>query len=651
MGPRRLLGVLGFGVSIFTPPLLAGPRVQLPGLPPDIEAGLVLWRVAHGPSWEVVLDGETQVGRLLCNGRDDPGDFDPQSDSDWFLIARALLMDAHGVLRIDDDTLVNDRVLMLPLGVAGTTDKVTVRFRQVVSGVPVTGGSVNLLFDTDANILALDSEALPDLSGFDVNPTVTSAAASSAATAAFFQDTGIQPTSVDTPVLAVFKRVVNGHRSGILVWEIETLAETSSNVLAYLYRIAAQVSASLVDREDLVLDAFQQAQATISGKVEGYVVIHPEWKPDPRDGTYLDLRPMAYMYIRKDTAPYSIITTTDANGEFSFPAPPGGSVRVRMDFKGKYSNTCNAPDPTVSEGVCTACNNNYLVVETLQALYQHVVMRPITYDPEVSALDEEVVAQGNVLYHVNRTRDWINSLNSLDMTFEQGRPYTIRPNRSACNGLDSTRCPSMGDFVNRIWFSKHVGPEPTVCQNTAFSTALWHELGHVLNSLYGNGNHVQSGFGEGCADVWALYQADYHIIGNGLPARRLGTNSTQFCGDCDRGFPADEECTDCQGCNGSAHQNGEVLMGALWKVREELKLSLHDELGGTTADALFLAWMNAFDTGRILSVIEYQWLCLDSPDGMLSNAPHLPEIERGFTKQGFPGLHIPPIPYRCDGNG
>lgn len=651
MGWSAVLRLLGLGVSLFTPPLSAGPRAQQPGLPPDIEAGLLLWRIEHGPSWEVVLDGETQVGRLLCNGRDDPGDFDPQSDSDWFLLARALLMDAHGVLRIDDDTLVNDRVLMLPLGIVGTSDKYTVRFRQVVSNVPVRGGWVNLLFDTEANILALDSDALPDLSGFDVDATVTSATASTVATSSFAQDTGLQPTSVGTPVLAVFKRVVEGHRSGVLVWEVETLAETSGGTIAYLYRIAAQPPANVVQREDLVLEAFQQPQQMITGKVEAYVVVHPEWKPDPRDGTFLELRPMAYMYLRND-ATNSILTTTDANGEFGFAAPLGGSIRVRMDFKGPYSNTCNAPDPP-NDGICTNCNQNYRTVVTLSAGINKIVMRPITYpadDAVTSASDEEVVAQANVLYHVNRARDWIHSLNPLDLTFDQGKPYTLRPNRDACDSAALGQCPSPSGFVPRIWFSKHTGEEPTVCQNLAFSTIIWHELGHVMNNLYGSGNHVGSGFGEGCADVWTLYQADYHIVGNGVSRRRFGTNTTQFCGECDRGFPPPEGCTDCQGCHGGAHADGEVLMGALWKVRDELKLFLHESLGATTADALFLAWMNAFDTSRILSVIEYQWLCLDSPDGILSNAPHLIPIDSGIIKTGIPRFPdaANPIPMRWE---
>ena len=89
-------------------------------------------------------------------------------------------------------------------------------------------------------------------------------------------------------------------------------------------------------------------------------------------------------------------------------------------------------------------------------------------------------------------------------------------------------------------------------------------------------------------------------------------------------------------------------MGALWKVRKRLKEFQGDELGAAIANSLFLAWMQAFDTDRILSVIEYQWLALDAgSDGILDGAPHKSEIDWGFLQQGFPGLQAPPFRYSC----
>ncbi len=90
-------------------------------------------------------------------------------------------------------------------------------------------------------------------------------------------------------------------------------------------------------------------------------------------------------------------------------------------------------------------------------------------------------------------------------------------------------------------------------------------------------------------------------------------------------------------------------MGALWKVRRNLKNTHGVEAGGAVADSLFVGWMNAFTIGRIKSVIEYQWLILDDNDGILSNGtPNLTDINSAFQEQGFPGFSVPPIRVVCN---
>ncbi len=541
-------------------------------------------------------------------------------------------MDAYGVLGVDDDTLVDDRLLLLPLGIAGTSDKTVVRFRQTVSGVPVAGGSVSLLFDTVNKILALNVDGLPQLSGFDVTYTVSAVEAAAIASSTFQSDTQMSATFVGSPNLAVYQRTISGTRSGVLVWEVEVFADDLLGVsAAYLYRVSAKAPAIVVNREDLIHSVMpQQGQMGIRGKVEAYVVIDSMHRPDPRNGTRLELRPMAYMHVKNTSG--GILTTTDENGEFGLPA--GFSpIAVKMDFKGRYALTCNAAGDVT---YCTSCGQNFVKTVTLSTGYTNVIMKSI--------YDEDVVAQANCLYFVNQMRNWIRLVNCMDSTFDDSAPYTIRPNLGACNHGSRKFCPS----GQRVVFAKHVGPIPTQCENLAFSTLIWHEVGHIMNSLYGNGNHTGSGFGEGCADVWAMYLSDYHRVGEGVPGHRSGTNSTPFCGDCDRGFPPPAGCVDCQGCHGGLHADGQVLMGALWKTREELKAFLGDPvLGASTADALFLAWLNAFDTQRIHSIIEYQWLILDSVNGMVAGAPHATPIDSAFRQQGFPGLVMPPVRYVC----
>ena len=90
-------------------------------------------------------------------------------------------------------------------------------------------------------------------------------------------------------------------------------------------------------------------------------------------------------------------------------------------------------------------------------------------------------------------------------------------------------------------------------------------------------------------------------------------------------------------------------MGAMWKARVNLKQIHGDSLGAAIADSLFLGWLNAFNIGRIKSVIEFQWLILDDDDGLIQNGtPNQIPIDAGFIATGFPGLTMPPLRQVCE---
>ena len=81
----------------------------------------------------------------------------------------------------------------------------------------------------------------------------------------------------------------------------------------------------------------------------------------------------------------------------------------------------------------------------------------------------------------------------------------------------------------------------------------------------GNGS---DGMGEGNADAFAMYVYDDPVAGRGFSggggAVRSGLNTRQYSGDGNGG------------CYNGVHANGEVWMGAAWKVRANLNSSLDD---------------------------------------------------------------------------
>jgi hypothetical protein len=285
---------------------------------------------------------------------------------------------------------------------------------------------------------------------------------------------------------------------------------------------------------------------------------------------------------------------------FNFPGA-NGPLDCTFHYVGTFNNVTNQAGPA------------YATTLSLTGTGNSVVLNP--------SPTEHTTAQSNAFVENNRLRDWIRAVNPLDGTADF-------VNLSNCNISSSCNAYFNGSSTN--YFIAAGG-----CPNTCYSTVIAHETGHWLNVLYGTGNG-SDGMGEGNADTFAMYLYDTNIIaqdffGLGQPIRD-GLNTRQFCGDC------------CGPCYGGVHNDGEVWMGAAWKVRRNLNNTLGNALGDAVADNLFLDWMNAYNQTQIKSVIETQWLTLDDDDGNLNNGtPHYFDIDAGFLEQGFPGVPFDPI--------
>jgi hypothetical protein len=549
------------------------------------------WKDRHGPQWTLCVEAETGFGRLLHGVAARPATA-PRSPAEFEQLAREQVREAQALFGIDAATLSGAVVNFLPLGLAGTSDKYSVELSQSLGGVPVVHGFVDVLFDTQGTLLAIESTAIAAGADFDAAPLVGAMAAERAALQDFRAEQARPGRLTAEPRLVVAQALREGQRVPRLAWEVEVSAlDQGSTPVAFLMRVDAR-DASVIERESLV------HEFDVSGQVVSFIT--PGTKPDTAANP-ATTSPVLNALV---TSPQGN-AQTDATGNFTIigATPP---LQVTVMYSGPWCDANNAAGPDyVANANLTLATGNL------------VTMNSATIGTDT--------AQANAFNWVNRLRDWVRAVNPTDTTSD----YQLVVN---CN-----LPPSCNAYFNgAINFLLPSAP----CPNTAYSTVLVHEAGHGLNVRYNSGNG-SDGFGEGNADVFAMYVCNTPIVGEDFTGPgtliRSGWNTLQFCGDAN------------PGCHGSAHLDGQVLMGALWKVRNNLQTSLGQSAGALVADALFSGWMNAFNDTQIRSIIETHWLIIDDNDGNLANGtPHHGEIDAGFVAQGFPGHTIvcaPPTTY------
>ncbi|MEE8468145.1 MAG: hypothetical protein V3T22_06805, partial [Planctomycetota bacterium] len=557
----------------------AQPR---PPAAPDLAGELQLWRAQHGDSWRVRADRHTGYASFLFSGRAE-SDLAPDLSDEWFATGRAFLTAAEGLLGIEGSTLRNGDRVYLPLSRAGSTDKVTLSYHQQVSGVPVVGGRVNVLLDPWGTLLSIQSTASPALAQANTTPTVVSAEARRQALALFEAQTGLTADGASLGQL-VFVRVERGELVlPTLAWQIDVNGTRPAAPPEHWRFWIDAAAGGLLDAESLVHNL------DVTGTVTSLAT--PGVLPDTGSNPPT---PQAMPYIQVTSSAGTV--QADADGNFVF-AGINSPLDVTFEYVGPFNDVRNDTGPDYS-----------LTVQLPANQANSVLMNP--------AADPLVTSQANAYLHINLLRDWVRAIVPSDATAD----FQAISN---CNLAQTCNAFFNGGSINFFLAGGN-------CPNTAYSTVVAHEQGHWLNVLYGTGNG-SDGMGEGNSDVFAMYLYDTPIVGEDFCGSgcdiRDGNNTRQYCGDGNGG------------CYGGVHADGEVWMGAAWKVRSNLNATHGDATGDLIADTLFLSWMNAFDQTQIDSVIETQWLTLDDDDGDIGNGtPNYFDIDSGFRAQGFPGF-------------
>lgn len=548
----------------------------------DIAQATESWRARHGNSWRTSLHADTGRVELLYGGSSAPSRT-PVEDADFAALALDAVEATRVLHGIASTELTPVDVQFLPLAQIGSTDKIAVRMTQSVRGIQVSDASVNCLFDTRGNLLALHAQGVPEASRLALDPVITESDARRFAVQAFERDEERVATEIRAARLEIARA-----GGGALAWRIEVRAEMEDTVPAGREYWVDAHEGSILGSERTV------HEFEVRGNVRAMVT--PGLAPDTGSNPEVSV---AMRHMRVTSSAGTVLT--NSQGDFVFPGV-NSPLAVTVSFAGTFNNVQNV------------AGSEYSLTQTIPANQDNT----LTMNPSSST---QVTAQGNAFHHVNVLRDFVRSINPLDNKAD----FLMSANVNL-----SQTCNAYFDGSSTNYFLAGGG-----CANTAYSSVVGHECGHWLNVKYGTGNGMD-GMGEGNADVWSMFLYDDPIVGLGFCGTncsiRSGLNTRPFCGD---NTPL---------CYGEVHADGEPWMGAAWKIRARLNTSLGNAMGDLTANTLFLAWMNAFDQNAIQSIIEAQWLVLDDDDGDINDgSPHYLEIDGGFRDQSFPGVDLNPV--------
>jgi Zn-dependent metalloprotease len=579
---------LGLVALAATAPLLAqNDSDGVPPNAPDLDALLGSWQAQFGPEWHVHADPATlHLEMLYGGGASSAARPAANVDADWLALTRYWVGETAGMTGLTLGELVDEKVVYLPLGMGKGTDKLTVRLRQEVAGVPVENGFLNALYDTRGTLLSLHNTTAPGIAGLNTVPGVSAEEALERARELFRRATGFVPTKVSDAQLVIAQVVRQGVREAHLAYQVSTQRIENGELPAgYLWTLRASDGRFL--RRDDEIHAFD-----VTGQVQS--MASPGTQADSNSNPEA---PLVTPYIRLTSSAGTI--NADRDGNFNF-VGTNTPLNITATYLGLFNNVNNQAGADYS----ITFNN----VQPNQANVLLMNPGPVNL----------VTAEANGYIHINTMRDFIRDTVPTDNTADFVATTNVNIN-SSCNAFFN------GSSTN------YYTPGGN-CNNTAFSTVVGHEYGHWLNVRYNTGNGGD-GMGEGNADVWAMYAFDTPLVGQGFftsgGSIRTGNNTRQYCGDGNGG------------CYGQVHADGEVWMGAAWKVRNNLKNNLGAGLGSATADSIFVGWMNAYNQTQIHSIIETQWLTLDDDDANINNGtPNYPEINNGFLAQGFPGFDL-----------
>ncbi len=326
--------------------------------------------------------------------------------------------------------------------------------------------------------------------------------------------------------------------------------------------------------------------------IEGSVraMVEPETVGDPQ----IPL-PVAHSTVRLDGTPAG---QTDSEGDFSIEVPDDSDRLLEIGLSGLYCRILNDGGPPAG----------------ISAIVRPGQPRELLFDDSNSDISER-----DAYSHANRIHDWIKRIDPDFTALDYEVQVHVNNNFATCGA--SWHPAGIYFYV-----------EGSGCNNTGrISDVIYHEYGHgISRGIYAPQDPpTANGMEEAYSDIAAMTInndpeiAEYFIIGDpgGI---RTGENLRQY--------PGNE-------CGGNPFCLGEILMGAMWKLRRSLNELYGPEMGGAVFDDLHVRTLHAKPT--TMPVFLEQLLLMDDDDGNLGNGtPHWDQICDAF---GQHSLSCPPL--------
>ena len=484
------------------------------------------------------------------------------------------------------------------------------RFDQVQDGVPVFRAGVGVLVRNEPGYpVVLSSFDVRNVAGVDVSAaSVPGARVPTAsmreAVGRFFDQQLValgvpqraRPAAIETSEekLVVFAGVGEAAVPPTLALEF---VATRGSLRADADRFQRhRIVASLATGEILLAEDMIQ-QVDVVGSVSGNATQGPNSLECDPEATV----PLPYA---EATVVGGNTAFADANGQFVIPHGGSAPVTVRSRLRGQwfevFDDTLGGATPELTTSVTPPGPANFV------------------HNPAGTQFSTAGV---NAYIQANFVRDYVLGYVPTYPTIGTQTFFDLTVNEDNAFGITSCNAVYIG---SGLVFWRNAGG----CNNSAFTDVVYHEYGHHLVSVTGNG---QDQFGEGSGDCMGVLIQDEPILGQGFQTCGVGirnaNNSVQYP------------------CNAEAHTCGELISGAVWSTRNELIATEPVDYRDIGA-SLFLnmlivrGGMVPGDT-TIDPLITVIYLTLDDDDANIGNGtPHYPEIAAGF---GAHNLDAPPL--------